>query len=452
MVYSACSSENAVCCRTEQTGFAAEDHSGGVYGILEKLIIDGGTRLCGEVKLQGAKNSVLPILAASILCDDECYIDNCPRLSDCNVSMRIIRHLGKSAYRDGGSVIIGNEEITKNDIPEDMMREMRSSITFLGAIIAKMGEAKISLPGGCELGPRPIDIHISALRQMGVDISENHGLIECKVRDKLRGAMIALPYPSVGATENIILAAVLAKGTTIISNAAKEPEIVDLTIFLRSCGAKIIGAGESTVIICGVESLSGAYHKVIPDRIEAISYMSAIAITGGTGEVIGVVPEHIMAVIPIFEESGCKLQSTDSGLSITAPERLGAVKYIRTMPYPAFPTDAQAIIMALMAQSMGTSVFVETVFSGRYKHIAELQRMGANIKAEDRVAVVSGIERLSGASVSATDLRGGAALVIAALGADGRSEISNIHYIDRGYENIEGKLKKLGACITRVDS
>lgn len=287
---------------------------------------------------------------------------------------------------------------------------------------------------------------------MGVDISENHGLIECKVRDKLRGAMIALPYPSVGATENIILAAVLAKGTTIISNAAKEPEIVDLTIFLRSCGAKIIGAGESTVIICGVESLSGAYHKVIPDRIEAISYMSAIAITGGTGEVIGVVPEHIMAVIPIFEESGCKLQSTDSGLSITAPERLGAVKYIRTMPYPAFPTDAQAIIMALMAQSMGTSVFVETVFSGRYKHIAELQRMGANIKAEDRVAVVSGIERLSGASVSATDLRGGAALVIAALGADGRSEISNIHYIDRGYENIEGKLKKLGACITRVDS
>jgi len=418
---------------------------------LEKLIIDGGTRLCGEVKLQGAKNSVLPILAASILCDDECYIDNCPRLSDCNVSMRIIRHLGKSAYRDGGSVIIGNEEITKNDIPEDMMREMRSSITFLGAIIAKMGEAKISLPGGCELGPRPIDIHISALKQMGVDISENHGLIECKVRDKLRGAMIALPYPSVGATENIILAAVLAKGTTIISNAAKEPEIVDLTNFLKSCGAKIIGAGESTVIICGVESLSGAYHKVIPDRIEAISYMSAIAITGGTGEVIGVVPEHIMAVIPIFEESGCKLQSTDSGLSITAPERLGAVKYIRTMPYPAFPTDAQAIIMALMAQSMGTSVFVETVFSGRYKHIAELQRMGANIKAEDRVAVVSGVERLSGASVSATDLRGGAALVIAALGADGRSEISNIHYIDRGYENIEGKLKKLGACIARVN-
>ena len=372
--------------------------------------------------------------------------------TDCNVSMRIIRHLGKSAYRDGGSVIIGNEEITKNDIPKDMMREMRSSITFLGAIIAKMGEAKISLPGGCELGPRPIDIHISALKQMGVDISENHGLIECKVRDKLRGAVIALPYPSVGATENIILAAVLAKGTTIISNAAKEPEIVDLTIFLRSCGAKIIGAGESTVIICGVESLSGAYHKVIPDRIEAISYMSAIAITGGTGEVIGVVPEHIMAVIPIFEESGCKLQSTDSGLSITAPERLGAVKYIRTMPYPAFPTDAQAIIMALMAQSMGTSVFVETVFSGRYKHIAELQRMGANIKAEDRVAVVSGVERLSGASVSATDLRGGAALVIAALGADGRSEISNIHYIDRGYENIEGKLKKLGACIARVNS
>lgn len=416
---------------------------------MEKLIIDGGVKLYGEVRLQGAKNSVLPILAASILCDNECYIDNCPKLSDCNVSMRIIRHLGKSAYREGSSVIIGNEEITKNDIPEAMMREMRSSITFLGAIIAKTGGARVSLPGGCELGPRPIDIHISALKQMGVDISENHGLIECKVRDKLKGAMIALPYPSVGATENIMLAAVLAKGTTIISNAAREPEIVDLADFLKSCGAKIIGAGESTIIICGVENLEGAYHKVIPDRIEAISYMSAIAVTGGSGEIIGVVPEHIRAVIPIFEEAGCKLELSDKGLLITAPERLGAVKYIRTMPYPAFPTDAQAIIMAIMAQSKGTSVFVETVFSGRYKHITELQRMGANIKAEDRVAVVSGIERLSGASVSATDLRGGAALVIAALGADGKSEISNIQYIDRGYEDIEGKLRKLGAYITR---
>lgn len=416
---------------------------------MEKLIIDGGAKLYGEVRLQGAKNSVLPILAASILCDNECYIDNCPKLSDCNVSMRIIRHLGKSAYREGSSVIIGNEEITKNDIPEAMMREMRSSITFLGAIIAKTGGARVSLPGGCELGPRPIDIHISALKQMGVDILENHGLIECKVRDKLKGAMIALPYPSVGATENIMLAAVLAKGTTIISNAAREPEIVDLADFLKSCGAKIIGAGESTIIICGVENLEGAYHKVIPDRIEAISYMSAIAVTGGSGEIIGVVPEHIRAVIPIFEEAGCKLELSDKRLLITAPERLGAVKYIRTMPYPAFPTDAQAIIMAIMAQSKGTSVFVETVFSGRYKHITELQRMGANIKAEDRVAVVSGIERLSGASVSATDLRGGAALVIAALGADGKSEISNIQYIDRGYEDIEGKLRKLGACITR---
>lgn len=417
---------------------------------LEKLIINGGVPLCGEVRLQGAKNSVLPILAASILCDGECCIDNCPRLSDCDVSINIIRHLGKRSYREDSCIIIGGENISKSNIPEELMREMRSSITFLGAIIARTGKAEICLPGGCELGPRPIDIHISALRQMGVEISENHGLIECKVRDKLKGAMIALPYPSVGATENIILAAVLAKGTTIISNAAREPEIIDLANFLISCGAKIVGAGESTVIICGVERISGVYHKVIPDRIEAITYMSAIAATGGSGDILGAVPEHLRAVIPIFEESGCEIQAINGRISITAPERLGAVKYIRTMPYPAFPTDAQAIIMAIMAQSRGTSVFVETVFSGRYKHTTELQRMGANIKTEDRVAVVSGVKKLSGASVLATDLRGGAALVIAALEADGRSEISGIHHIDRGYEDIEGKLSALGANIKRV--
>lgn len=417
---------------------------------MEKLIVDGGNKLYGEVQLQGAKNSVLPILAASILCDSECCIDNCPKLSDCNVSMDIIKYLGKKAHREGRSIIISGEKITRTNIPDTMMREMRSSITFLGAIIAKTGIAEISLPGGCELGPRPIDIHISALRQMGVDISENHGLIECRVRDKLKGAMIVLPYPSVGATENIMLAAVLAKGTTIISNAAREPEIVDLANFLISCGAKIIGAGEGTVIICGVERLNGVYYSVIPDRIEAITYISAIAATGGSGVILGEVPEHIRAVVPIFEEAGCKLKFIDNKLSIAAPERLGAVKYIRTMPYPAFPTDAQAIVMAAIAQSEGTSVFVETVFSGRYKHVAELQRMGANIKTEDRVAVVSGVERLSGASVSATDLRGGAALVIAALEADGISEISNLHYIDRGYEDIEEKLYKLGAKIKRI--
>lgn len=417
---------------------------------MEKLIINGGVPLCGEVRLQGAKNSVLPILAASILCDGECCIDNCPRLSDCDVSINIIRYLGKKAHLEDGCITISGDNISKSNIPEELMREMRSSITFLGSIIARTGRAEICLPGGCELGPRPIDIHISALKQMGVEISENHGLIECKVRDKLKGAMIALPYPSVGATENIILTAVLAEGTTVISNAAREPEIIDLANFLTGCGAKIVGAGESTIIVCGVERLSGTYHKVIPDRIEAITYMSAIAATGGSGDILGAIPEHLRAVIPIFEEAGCKLQTVDGRISITAPERLGAVKYIRTMPYPAFPTDAQAIIMAVMAQSKGTSVFVETVFSGRYKHITELQRMGANIKNEDRVAVVNGVEKLSGASVSAMDLRGGAALIIAALEAEGRSEISNIFHIDRGYEDIEEKLSALGADIKRI--
>lgn len=417
---------------------------------MEKLIIDGGYPLSGEVKLQGAKNSTLPILAATILCDGECCIDNCPRLSDCNASINIIRHLGKKAHREDSCVIIGDGEILRSDIPESLMREMRSSIIFLGALLARTGKASVSLPGGCELGPRPIDIHLDSLKLMGVEISENHGLIECAVRDKLKGTMIALPYPSVGATENIILASVKAIGTTVITNAAREPEITDLANFLVNCGAKIRGAGESTIIIEGVEHLYGVYHRIIPDRIEAITYMSAVAVTYGSADLKGAVPEHLRAVIPVFEEMGCNIHAADGIISMTVPRRLGAVKYIRTMPYPAFPTDAQAIVMAVTSICFGTSIFVETVFSGRYKHVGELQRMGANIKTEDRVAIVEGVEHLSGASVNATDLRGGAALVTAGLAAEGRTEISSICHIDRGYDDIEGKLLGLGARIKRI--
>lgn len=417
---------------------------------LEKLIIDGGFTLNGGVKLQGAKNSALPILAAAILCDDECCIDNCPHLSDCDASMNIIRYLGRNVRWEDNCVIIKEGRISRYDIPEKLMREMRSSIIFLGALLAKTGRASVSLPGGCELGPRPIDLHISSLKQMGVVITENHGLIECAVHGKLKGTMISLPFPSVGATENIILAAVTAEGTTVITNAAREPEITDLANFLINCGAKIHGAGESTIIIKGVERLVGAYHRIIPDRIETATYMAAVAVSGGSAELYGAVPEHLRVITTVFDEMGCNVKACDGIISIIAPEHLGAVKYIRTMPYPGFPTDAQAIIMAVTALCRGTSVFVETVFSGRYRHVDELRRMGASIKIEDRVAVVEGVERLSGANVNATDLRGGAALVVAALAAEGKTKISSIHHIDRGYEDIESKLSSLGARIKRV--
>ncbi len=417
---------------------------------MKKLIIDGGFPLGGSVKLQGAKNSALPILAATILCDGECCIDSCPRLSDCDASMDIIRYLGRGVRREDNCVIIGDGSISRYDIPESLMREMRSSIIFLGALIAKTGHASVSFPGGCELGPRPIDLHISAFRQMGVTVSENHGLIDCTVRGKLKGATISLPFPSVGATENIILAAVTAKGTTVISNAAREPEITDLVCFLVNCGARICGAGESTITIEGVERLDGTYHRIIPDRIEAVTYMSAVAASGGSAELRGAVPEHLRAVVPIFEEMGCNIVSHDGIIRLTAPKRLGAVKYIRTMPYPGFPTDAQAIVMAVATVCGGTSIFVETIFSGRYRHVDELRRMGANIKIEDRVAIVEGVNSLSGTSVDSTDLRGGAALIVAALAAEGRTEISSVHHIDRGYENIENKLSSMGAKIKRV--
>lgn len=417
---------------------------------MRKLVVEGASPLYGEVKVQGAKNSALPILAATLMCEGESCLVNCPRLSDVEVAVKILRYLGCEVYREGGAVIIDSADISKSDIPESLMREMRSSIIFLGAILAKTGKAKLSLPGGCELGPRPIDLHLSSLKMMGVSITEEHGRINCHVKDKLRGASISLPIPSVGATENIMLAAATAEGTTVISNAAREPEIADLASYLNDCGARIKGAGESTVTIEGVEKLYGAYHRIIPDRIEAATFMAAAAVTGGSITLLDIAPEHIETLVPVVRESGCTVKLWDDEMTITAPERLRAVKYIRTMPYPGFPTDAQAPFMAMMAKSGGTTVFVENIFSGRYKHINELIRLGADIKVQDRVAVVEGVDRLSGAVVEACDLRGGAALVVAGLAAEGITEITQIHHIDRGYEDIEQKLSALGAKIYRI--
>jgi UDP-N-acetylglucosamine 1-carboxyvinyltransferase len=330
------------------------------------------------------------------------------------------------------------------------MREMRSSIIFLGAIISRCRKATISMPGGCELGPRPIDLHLKAFRRLGISIDESHGYICCCV-DNITCDDIHLDFPSVGATENIMLVAALAKGDTTISNAAKEPEIVDLQNFLNKMGAKISGAGTGVITIEGVDSLGDVEYKVIPDRIVAASYLSAAAITGGSITVNNVIPSHIQSVCSVLKECGCKISQDKHKITIEAPPRPCPVDFIRTLPYPGFPTDAQSPIMAVLSVASGTSIIAENMFENRFKHVTELNRMGADITVDGRIAVIRGVPVLSGAKITATDLRGAAALVIAGLNAEGTTHVEGIHHLDRGYEGFDGQLRKLGAQIKRVD-
>lgn len=412
---------------------------------MPKLYIEGNHRINGEIEVQGAKNSVLPILSATILCRGTSIIKNCPILSDVDAALKILRHLGCICEADGNTVRVNADNVENFDIPEELMREMRSSVMFLGAILGRMKRAVICSPGGCELGPRPIDLHIYALKQLGASVSEGHGCLEFNAENGLEGREITLSFPSVGATENIILSSATAKGTTVIRNAAKEPEISDLADFLNSAGARIYGGGSDTVIIHGVKNLYGAEHTVIPDRIAAVTYMAAAAVTEGEITLKNIMPSHFVSITSVFEEAGCKIEPIGKSLKLWAPKRLKRVPTVRTLVYPGFPTDAGPILIAALSKAKGTSVFVENIFENRYRYVDELNRLGTRIKTEGRVAVVEGVENLSAAKCQCTDLRGGAALVVAALAASGTTVIDKIEHIKRGYENISENLRNLGA-------
>lgn len=415
---------------------------------MAKYLIKGGKKLEGRLRVTGAKNSILPILAAVLLTSKPVVIYDCPRLADVENMLLILKAIGCKVKREGTTLIIDSSTLSTSVIPDRYVRELRSSIIFLGAMLARMGEARVTYPGGCEIGQRPINLHLSGLRQLGVKIDESHGYLDCSVTE-LVGADIHLDYPSVGATENIMLAASRAKGYTVIRNAAKEPEIVDLQNFINSMGGNISGAGTNTIVIEGKEKYDATEYTVIPDRIVAGTYLLAAAITGSSIMVDNVVMEHIQSIIAKLRNSGCVIKPYQNSVYISAPTRPKAIEHTITLPYPGFPTDMQALLMSYLTIAQGTSVITETIFENRYKHVPELIRMGANIRVEGKTAIIQGVDRLTGTTVVARDLRGGAALVLAGLRADGCTVIENIHHIDRGYDNLEENLRSIGADIIR---
>ena len=416
---------------------------------MDHISVKGGHPLQGELTVQGAKNSVLPILAATLLCGDTCRIQHCPRLRDVESAGDILRYLGCTVRWEDSDLLVDTSTLSRWDIPEHMMRAMRSSVIFLGAILARCGQAKLSYPGGCELGPRPIDMHLAALRTLGAAIAESGGDLVCRA-DTLTGQEIVLPFPSVGATENAMLCACGAQGTTVITDAAREPEIEDLQSFLREMGAEVQGAGSATITLTGGMPLHGCTHRCIGDRIAAATYLCAAAATGGSITLRGIRCRHLATVIDALRQAGCGICCEEDSIQLTAASPLRAVSSVRTAPYPGFPTDAQAVLMASLLAAEGTSVFVENIFESRYRHVPELLRMGASIRTEGRVAVVSGGIPLHGAAVHCTDLRGGAALVVAALQTQDETRIFETEHIARGYEDIVRDLSSLGAAIQRI--
>ncbi|MDE6868115.1 MAG: UDP-N-acetylglucosamine 1-carboxyvinyltransferase [Clostridia bacterium] len=416
---------------------------------MEKYIINGGNKLYGSVKIQAAKNAVLPILAATVLTDGEVTILNVPHISDVKNMINILTCLGCKAVYENDSIKIDSSSADCFEIPSALAHELRSSVFLLGSVISRFHKAKIAYPGGCDIGLRPVDLHLTGLKRLGVQITEKNGYILCTC-DKLYGNEIMLDCPSVGATENIILAAVKAEGTTVIKNAAREPEIEDLQRFLNCIGAKVSGAGSGTVIVEGVKELGGCEFLPIPDRIEAGTFLIAAAMCGGKVSVEGACPENISSLLHKLRENGCKISINSDKILLENNKRLSSVKTIETQPYPGFPTDLQAQMTALCGLCGGHSIVTENLFETRFKYVPELRKMGADITVIDRNAFVRGVEKYKGATVVAYDLRGGAALVLAALAADGRSEILDISHIDRGYGSFEYKLRNLGADIVRV--
>mgnify|MGYP001305090609 CR=1 FL=1 len=416
---------------------------------MARYIINGGNRLQGTIRVTGAKNSILPILAAVLLSQENIIIHDCPKLLDVENMIRILIAIGCKVKREGSTLIIDPSTVNDWNIPDRYVREIRSSIVFLGAMLARMRKAKITYPGGCEIGLRPINLHLKGLRQLGVIIDESGGYLDCHA-PRLVGTEIQLDYPSVGATENIMLAASVAEGTTVIRHAAKEPEIVDLQNFINSLGGKIRGAGSNTIIIEGVERFRGTEYKVIPDRIVAGTFLVAGAITNGDVTLTNVIPEHIQSTLAKLREAGCSVWIHDHEVRIKGRDPIRAIDHTITQPYPGFPTDMQAQLMSLMTLARGTSIITEEIFENRFKHVGELIRMGANIRIDGKTAIIQGVERLTGAEVFARDLRGGAALVIAGLRAEGQTIVDNILHIDRGYEDFDEKLRSVGADIRRM--
>lgn len=414
-----------------------------------RYIINGGKKLHGEIDVSGSKNASLPILAATIISGKTTKLYNVPDIEDVKTTLEILKKLGCKVKKDKNKIIINSKDMSKTTIPDDLMRKLRSSVIIVGAILSRFKNVRFSYPGGCDIGSRPIDLHLENFKKIGIKIDENSRYIECKY-DTIDSKNIELDFPSVGATENLILATVIGEHEVTINNAAKEPEIVDLAMMLNRMGAKVYGAGSNIIKIIGVKDLKNISYKIMPDRIEAGTLLIAGAITGGIVKINNVIPEHISPILSKLEETGCEIKISKNSISLVANKHLKSVD-IKTMPYPGFPTDLQPIFSTLLTVCKGTSIITENIFENRFKFMQEIQRMGAKVTIEGKTMIIKGVKKLHGADVESTDLRGGASLVLAGLVAKGTTKVSKLEYLLRGYQDLDKKLNELGANIVREE-